>query len=155
MWATLSAFGANPKRLGGQVGATLILHTWGQTLTRHVHLHALIPGGALSASGHWRSAKGNHLFPVRALSRHVRGHFVSGLRRRAGKQALAVDSGPALDALLTKLMQRDWVVYARPCLGRTETVVAYLSRYSHRTALTDRRLWPARRSGGPSLSRLP
>ncbi len=63
VWTTLSAFGADPKRLGGQLGMTAVLHTWGQTLSQHVHLHCLIPGGAFSDQGHWRAAKSSYLFP--------------------------------------------------------------------------------------------
>ncbi|NEV65492.1 transposase, partial [Thiorhodococcus minor] len=91
VWATLSAFGADAKRLDGQLGMTAVLHTWGQTLTRHVHLHCLVPGGAVSASGEWHPAKSTYLFPVRALSRHVRGGFVSRLR-----QAIAAGRLPRL-----------------------------------------------------------
>ena len=81
VWATLSAFGADPKRLDGQLGMTAMLHTWGQTLVRHVHRHCLMPGGAFAADGTWHPAKSTSLFPVRALSRHFRGGFVGRLRR--------------------------------------------------------------------------
>ncbi len=140
VWATLSSFAANPRRHGGQLGATLVLHTWGQTLTQHVHLHGLIPGGVWTATGKWRAAKGKYLFPVKALSRHLRGNVVAGLRRRAIDGQLSGLSAKAIDQMLDRLMAMDWVVYAKPCLGRPDTVVAYLSRYSHRTALSDRRL---------------
>lgn len=140
VWATLSAFAADRRRHGGQLGATLVLHTWGQTLTQHVHLHGLIPGGVWTAAGHWRAAKGAYLFPVRALSRHLRGNYVAGMRKRAVAGEFAGVSRCAIDQMLDALMAVDWVVYAKPCLGRPETVVAYLSRYSHRTALSDQRL---------------
>lgn len=67
VWATLSTFAADPKRLGGRLGMTAVLHTWGQTLTRHVHLHCLVPGGAIAADGTWHAARSTMLFPVRAL----------------------------------------------------------------------------------------
>ena len=139
VWATLSAFGAN--RLDGQLGMTAVLHTWGQTLTRHVHLHCLVPGGALGANGTWHPATSQGLFPVRALSHHVRGGFVSRLRAAYNEGRLERLSGPEeVDRLLDALMARDWVVFSKPCLARTETVVAYLGRYTHRTALSDSRL---------------
>jgi hypothetical protein len=120
---------------------TAVLHTWGQTLTQHVHLHCLVPGGALSGEGRWRIAKGSYLFPIRALSRRFRGHFVSALRRRAQAGALGrVGDAVAIDAMLDTLMAKDWVVYAKPCIGHTERVVGYLGRYTHRIALSDRRL---------------
>lgn len=139
-WATLKAFGENPRHLGGQLGMTAVLHTWGQTLIQHVHLHCLVPGGALTEEGHWRAAKGDYLFPVRALSRRFRGHFVSGLRRRAQSGALASIARAELNTVLDRLMRQDWVVYAKACLGRTEQVIDYLARYTHRIALSDARL---------------
>lgn len=83
VWKTLKTFGADRKRLDGKLGMTAVLHTWGQNLSQHVHLHCLIPGGALSANQQWHAAKSNYLFPVRALSRHYRGNFVSALRQAA------------------------------------------------------------------------
>jgi hypothetical protein len=141
VWATLSAFGADPKRLDGQLGMTAVLHTWGQTLMRHVHLHCLVPGGALGADGTWHPAKSTYLFPVRALARHVRGGFVSRLRRaiKDGRLERIADAAQ-IKAMLDALMATDWVVYSKPCLTHTETVVDYLGRYTHRIALSDARL---------------
>lgn len=140
-WSTLKAFAHNPKHLGGEPGMTAVLHTWGQTLTQHVHLHCLVPGGALSGEGRWRRAKGSYLFPVRALSRRFRGHFVHALRRCAQAGALGrIGDATAIDAMLDTLMAKDWVVYAKPCVGHAERVVGYLGRYTHRIALSDRRL---------------
>ena len=105
VWATLSVFGLDPKRLGGQLGMTAVLHTWGQTLTRHVHLHCLVPGGVLTEQGHWSPATSTYLFPVRALSRHLRGGFVSRLRQAiaAGRFERLKDSAE-IDAALDALM---------------------------------------------------
>ncbi|MEW8075106.1 MAG: transposase zinc-binding domain-containing protein, partial [Candidatus Sedimenticola endophacoides] len=80
VWGTIQRFGEDPRRLGGQMGMTAVLHTWGQNLCRHVHLHCLVPAGALTEDGGWKSAKGEYLFPVKALSRHFRGRMVSALR---------------------------------------------------------------------------
>jgi hypothetical protein len=140
VWATLSAFGADPKRLGGQLGMTAVLHTWGQALTRHVHLHCLLPGGALGANGQWRSARSTYLFPVRALSRHFRGGFVSRLRQAIERGQLDGLDPAEIDPMLDALMCTDWNVYSKPCLGHTETVVDYLGRYTHRIGLSDQRL---------------
>ena len=139
-WSTRSAFARDAKRLGGQLGASAVLHTWGQTLTQHVHLHCLVPGGVLTEDGAWQPAKGSYLFPVRALSRHFRGHFVAGLRRRAGAGELARTVPAAVEVMLDTVMARDWVVYSKPCPGHAEQVLGYLSRYTHRTAVSDRRL---------------
>jgi hypothetical protein len=140
-WATLKAFGQDPKRLGGEMGMTAALHTWGQNLSRHVHLHCLVPGGALGEDGTWRPAKGNYLFPVRALSRRFRGRMVSLLRESAQAGELHRITRPGeVDAVLNALMNETWVVYTKACLSHTTTVVDYLARYSHRTAITNARL---------------
>ncbi len=141
VWATLKAFGADPKRLGGQLGATAVLHTWGQQLWRHVHLHCLIPGGALDEEGQWHGTDGNYLFPDRALSHHFRGLMVSELRRAYQQGELGRITNPGeVDELLDSLMEIGWVVYTKPWLRKAETVVEYLSRYTHRTAISDSRI---------------
>jgi hypothetical protein len=141
VWETLNAFGQDPKRLNGTLGMTGVLHTWGQTLCRHVHLHCLVPGGALSDQGHWNAAKSNYLFPVRALSRHFRGNMVAALRPAArGGELHRVTRPGEIDARLDQLMQPDWVVYTKAWLQRLETVVDYLGRYSRKIALHDRRI---------------
>lgn len=140
-WATLKAFGQDPKRLGGELGVTAVLHTWGQNLTRHVHLHCLVPGGALGKDGHWKGAKGNYLFPVKALSRHFRGQTVSLLRASAAAGQLhRVSPSGEVSAILDALMAETWVVYTKACVSHTPMVVDYLARYSHRVAITNARL---------------
>lgn len=141
VWDTLSTFGRDPKRLNGMLGMTCVLHTWGQTLTRHVHLHCLVAGGALSDSGHWHPAKSNYLFPVKALSRHFRGKTVSALRQavKVGELHRVTRAGE-IDAMLNSLMQSEWVVYTKAWLRKPETVVDYLGRYSRKIALHDRRI---------------
>jgi hypothetical protein len=141
VWATLKAFGADPRRLGGQLGVTAVLHTWGQQLWRHVHLHCLIPGGALDAAGQWHTARSNYLFPDRALSRHFRGRMVSELRQAYQQGDLSRITRPGeVDKVLDRLMGIGWVVYTKPWIRDAETVVAYLSRYSHRIAISDSRI---------------
>jgi hypothetical protein len=118
-----------------------VLHTWGQTLIQHVHLHCLVPGGAYAADGRWRVVRSPYLFPVRALSRHFRGHFVAGLRQLARAGSFDRPRSPgSLDTLLDTLMATQWVVHAKLALDRAEIVIGYLARYTHRTALTDGRL---------------
>ena len=108
VWATLYTFGADPKRLGGQLGMTAVLHTWGQTLSQHVHLHCLIPGGAFSPQGRWHPAKSTYLFPVRALSRHIRGGFVSRLHMRCHRIALTDARILSLDDDQVQLDYKDY-----------------------------------------------
>ena len=137
VWSTLRRFGENPKHLGGEIGVTSVLHTWGENLSRHVHIHCLIPGGALN--GKWIAARGNYLFPVRALSRRLRGCMVSALREASRKGELHRIKA-CVDETLTALMDKEWVVYSKPCEGRSKQVVDYLSRYTHRIAISDTRI---------------
>jgi len=141
VWATLKSFGKDPKRLGGQLGVTAVLHTWGQQLWRHVHLHCLIPGGALDNEGQWHAARSTYLFPDKALSHCFRGKMVSALRQAYEQGELARITQPGeVDKVLDRLMALDWVVYTKPWIRKAETVVAYLARYTHRTAISDARI---------------
>lgn len=141
VWKTLAAFGTDPKRLDGQIGMSAVLHTWGEALTRHVHLHCLIPGGALGSGGQWHAARSTYLFPVRALSRRFRGSMVGALRSAATRGQLhRVARNAEIDELLDQLMKSEWVVYSKACPGRAEQVVDYLARYSHRIAISDERI---------------
>ena len=141
VWKTLKAFGSDPKRLDGKLGMTAVLHTWGQNLSQHVHLHCLVPGGALGAKDQWHAAKSDYLFPVKALSRHYRGNLVSALRKSASEGKLSRVTRPAeIDQVLDALMQKDWVVYSRHCLNRTDSIIGYLARYTHRIAISNQRL---------------
>ena len=141
VWKTLKAFGADPKRLNGKLGMTAVLHTWGQNLSQHVHLHCLVPGGALGEDKHWHAARSNYLFPVKALSRHYRGNFVSALRHCADQGKLKrVTNANEIDKVLDTLMQKDWVVYSKHCLNRTDSIIGYLARYTHRIAISNQRI---------------
>jgi hypothetical protein len=141
--ATLTEFAANPRWLGGTAAFTLVLHTWKQDLGRHVHLHALVPGGALKANGDWVAAKRGFLFPITALSEVFRGKFVAALKaaRQGGKlRAEAALDEPAWGALLARLYAHAWVVYAKHALGGPEQVLDYLGRYTHRVAISNERI---------------
>lgn len=142
VWATLKGFGEDPKRLNGQLGMTAVLHTWGQALDQHVHLHCLIPAGAWSEATHdWHAARSNYLFPVKALARVYRGKLVSALRTAATAGELhRLNDKTQITQTLHTLMQKTWVVYTKACHGQPEKVVEYLSRYTHRIALSEQRL---------------
>ena len=146
--ATLTTFGRDPRHLGGDLGGTAILHTWGQNLSQHLHLHCIVPGGALTQDGaRWIAAPPGFLFPVRALAQVFRGKYLHGLQRAfpAGTLAFAGSTAPLADpatfaAWLQDLRRPDWVVYAkRPFAGPTQ-VLEYLGRYTHRVALSNDRL---------------
>ncbi|MBW6393542.1 IS91 family transposase [Billgrantia antri] len=140
-WQTLRAFGRDPKRLGGAMGMSAVLHTWGQNLSQHVHLHCLVPGGALGDDGRWHGARSHYLFPVRALSRHFRGHLVRALRRAANAGELHRVTRPGdVDDQLNALMATEWVVYSKDCLEHTQAVVRYLARYTRQIAISNARI---------------
>jgi hypothetical protein len=136
VWSTLNSLARD--RLEGQLGMTAVLHTWGQTLTQHIHLHCLIPGGAFDAQrGRWHRARSRFLFPVKVMRTLFRGRFVSQLRRAEHDLSLAA---PALDGLLATLMAKEWTVYAKPVLGHAHLVLDYLGRYTYRIAIGHERL---------------
>ncbi|MGH7644142.1 MAG: IS91 family transposase, partial [Gemmatimonadales bacterium] len=145
---TLTTFARDPRHLGGDLGGTAILHTWGQNLSQHLHLHCVVTGGALAPDGtRWISAPPGFLFPVRALAAVFRGKFLDALRRAFAKGALVFAGSvaplaepAAFAAWLAQLRQPDWVVYAkRPFAGPLQ-VLEYLGRYTHRVALSNDRL---------------
>ncbi|MBL8395964.1 MAG: IS91 family transposase [Candidatus Accumulibacter sp.] len=141
--ATLTEFGANPRWLGGKLAFSLILHTWKQDLARHVQVHALVAGGALTPEGEWRSPKRGFLFPVRALSPVFRGKFIAALSEARGpgqRLAESLADEKLWLALRQQLYAHDWVVYAKQPLGGPEQVVEYLGRYTLRVAISNERL---------------
>jgi len=140
-WHTLKRFGADKKRLNGELGMTAVLHTWGQNLSRHVHLHCLIPGGALSkGQDQWHPAKSNYLFPVRALSRHFRGKMVSTLRHAYAQGELSLLNPAEVNSSLSTLMAKEWVVYSKAHLKNPDTIVRYLGRYTRKIAISESRI---------------
>lgn len=139
--ATLTEFANNPRHLGGIPAFSLVLHTWKQDLGRHVHVHALVAGGALSDSGEWICPKKGFLFPVRALSTVFRGKFIAGLDalRRQGHLPNFLDAS-AWQGLKHNLYAHDWVIYAKQPLGGPQAVLEYLGRYTHRVAISNERI---------------
>jgi hypothetical protein len=138
---TLREVAANPQRLGAQIGVLMVLHTWGQNLHHHPHVHCVVTGGGLScnvrgeidATPRWVSCRPGFFLPVRVLSRVYRGKFLAGLRALAAQGKVTLpDLGP--------LYAKDWVVYAKPPLGGPEQVLKYLARYTHRVAISNHRL---------------
>jgi hypothetical protein len=140
--ATLTEFAANPRWLGGTAAFSLVLHTWKQDLGRHVHIHALMAGGALSASGDWNTAKQGFLFPVQALSKVFRGKFIAALKQARDNGGLPepVLADHAWRDLIARLYAHEWVVYAKQPLAGPEQVLEYLGRYTHRVAISNERI---------------
>ncbi|MCA1538126.1 transposase, partial [Bradyrhizobium sp. NBAIM03] len=145
---TLTTIAADPKHLGAQLGVTAVLHTWGQPLQHHPHIHCVVPGGGPSLDGtHWVACRPGFFLPVRVLSRLFRRLFLQELQAdfAAGQLGFFGDlvhlADPAAFAeRLAQLRRTDWVVYAKPPFGGPEQVLACLSRYTHRVAIANSRL---------------
>jgi hypothetical protein len=145
---TLRIIAADPRHLGAAIGLIAVLHSWGQTLTFHPHLHCIVPGGGPSPDGtRWIACRPGFFLPVRVLSRLFRRLFLGALRSAAEANRLHFSgdiadlADPATFARhLTAARRRDWVVYAKPPFGGPEQVLAYLSRYTHRVAIANSRL---------------
>jgi hypothetical protein len=137
---TLLEVAADPKLLGAQTGVLAVLHTWGQNLQFHPHVHCVVPGGGLSPDGTcWIASASNFFLPVRVLSRVFRGKFLAGLRGAFAKDVLSF-AADQLEQVLSAVVSKDWVVYAKPPFGGPEQVLKYLARYTHRVAISNARL---------------
>lgn len=139
---TLSQFSQQHRRFNGQLGFTCVLHTWGQTLQRHVHGHCLIPGIALKPD-HKRieTTRRDYLYPIQAIKKVFRGKLVSLLRQACRRGDLHRVTRPQeIDQTLDRVMQKIWSVFVKPCLQSPETVIQYLSRYTYKIAISNTRL---------------
>lgn len=145
---TLLEVAANPEHLGADIGFLAILHTWTQTLLHHPHVHCIVPAGGIAPDGsRWVSCRGDFFLPVRVLAALFRGKFLAFLQKaeRAGSlrfaRATANLATPGnFAAFLQTQRDRPWVVYAKAPFGSPELVLKYLARYTHRVAISDRRI---------------
>jgi hypothetical protein len=145
---TLRAIAADPQHLGADIGLIAVLHTWGQNLHHHPHLHCVVPGGGLSPDGtRWVACRQGFFLPVRVLSRLFRRLFLDELRTAfaAGElgffgELAALAEPAAFTRRLRELRRVEWVVYAKPPFGGPQQVLAYLGRYTHRVAIANSRL---------------
>lgn len=145
---TLHTIAADPKHLGARIGTTLVMHTWGSALTHHPHVHGIVPGGGLSLDGErWVACRPGFFLPVRVLSRLFRRRFLEALDQayRSGQLQFFGEYAPLSDASafaawLAPLREIEWVVYAKRPFAGPAAVLAYLSRYTHRVAISNQRL---------------
>ncbi len=145
---TLLQVAGTPRHLGAQIGGLMVLHTWGQTLELHPHVHVIVPGGGLSPDGQrWLSCKPGFFLPVRVLSRLLRGKLLAFLRQAYDRQELAWTGGlaPLADPqqfarFLSPLYQKEWAVYAKPPHNGPEQALKYLARYTYRVAISNERI---------------
>jgi len=145
---TMMTIAADPKHLGARIGITAVLHTWGSALTHHPHIHMIVPGGGISLDGQrWVSSRPAFLLPVRVLGSLFRRLFLTrllelhtaGRLQFSGKQAELADAS-AFRRRVAIVRKMNWVVYAKPPFAGPAAVLAYLSRYTHRVAISNRRL---------------
>lgn len=145
---TMMTIAADPKHLGARIGITAVLHTWGSAMTHHPHVHMIVPGGGISPDGmRWIASRADFLLPVRVLSKLFRRLFLSRLLElhHAGRLAFFGAQSDLADLrrfahYLASLRKKRWVVYAKPPFAGPEAVLAYLARYTHRVAISNRRL---------------
>ena len=146
---TLLTIAADPRRLGANIGFLAVLHTWGQSLHLHPHLHCVVPGGGVSPDGlRWIGCRKKSFFlPVKVLSSRFRNLFLTYLRKafKAGRltfhgELAGLANQSAFEALCRAAKQTKWVVFAKPPFGGPEQVLKYLARYTHRVAISNRRL---------------
>jgi hypothetical protein len=145
---TLLEVAANPTQLGAEIGVLAVLHTWGQNLALHPHVHCVVTGGGLALDGsRWVAGRDDFFLPVRVLSRVFRGKFLSGLRAVFQKGRLrfrgrlkALARPERFHHLLDETVRTEWVVYAKPPWGGPATVLKYLARYTHKAAISNHRL---------------
>jgi len=133
-WSVINDFGHDPKWLGAQTGMISILHTWGQALSLHPHLHCIIPAGGLTRDGRWIPSKtqGKYLFPVTAMSKVFRARFILELAAQLPKHVT--------QELKDELFGKDWVVYAKRPFKSVHSAIEYLGRYTHKIAISNHRL---------------
>jgi hypothetical protein len=142
---TLLELAADTKRLGATIGFLSVLHTWGQNLEFHPHVHCVVTGGGPAPDGsHWVACRPGYFLPVQVLSRLFRGKFLAGLKKleHAGqlRHDATITDTRAFQAWLAPLYQKEWVVHAKPPFGGPEQVLKYLARYTHRVAISNDRL---------------
>lgn len=145
---TLLQIAADPKHLGAEIGFLAVLHTWGQNLLHHPHLHCVVPAGGLSPNGQaWIAGRDNFFLPVQVLSRVFRGKFIALVKRAYERGQLVfpgrlrpLEDRNCFEQLLDQAVRRDWVVYAKPPFGGAQQVLKYLARYTHRVAISNSRI---------------
>lgn len=134
---TLFAFGNDPKHLGAHMGAVSILHTWGQNLSLHPHVHMIVPAGGFTKDKRWKhsASEGDYLFPAKAMSRAYRGKFMAKLVVLLKEKDIPLDLN-----LRRRLYDKNWVVYAKQSFRNANAVIEYLGRYTHKIAISNHRI---------------
>jgi Putative transposase/Transposase zinc-binding domain len=132
-WSVMQSFSQDKKHLGAQTGMIAVLHSWGQNLSLHPHLHCIVPGGGLTKQNKWKQSRsrGKFLFPLTAMSKVYRARFVAALRKHFPEEK---------QLLYNELFKKDWVVYAKQPFAGPQQVIEYLGRYTHKIAISNHRI---------------
>ncbi|MCB0483633.1 MAG: IS91 family transposase [Flavobacteriales bacterium] len=136
-WQTIAAMSRNPSFLGAEPGMVTVLHTWGQQLNLHPHLHCIIPAGGIDSRGGWKQPKGKnkYLFPINAMCSVFRAKYMAGLTAVSKREGISISQ-----TLRKELMRQPWVVYAKAPIRGKGQIIEYLGRYSHKIAISNHRL---------------
>lgn len=140
---TLLTFAKDPQYLQAQPGIISVLHTWGQQLSFHPHIHCIVSGGGVAKNGKWKDAKKNQyrfLFPVKAMQQVYKGKFLQQLKQLIASGQVSIPAATDIKQLLDKLYNKDWVVYAKAPFGGPHAVIEYLGRYTHKVAISNHRI---------------
>jgi len=132
-WSVMETFGNDQTHLGAQTGMIAVLHTWGQNLCLHPHLHCIVPAGGLTSQNKWKHSRNKErfLFPVKAMSKVFRARYVSALRKSFSQEP---------QSLYDALFKHAWVIYAKKPFGGPQHVIEYLGRYTHKIAISNHRI---------------
>lgn len=148
-WHVINTLSLDPQWIGAQTAATMVLHTWSQTMQLHPHLHCIVPNGGLTNKGHWqfpKKGKNNFLFPVQAMKSIFRAFFMENLEAMINKNGIAIpkdyyaNNGGSFSQWKNKLYQKQWVVFTKKPFKGSKHVIDYLARYSHKVAITNHRI---------------
>ena len=140
---TLEELAKDKKYLGAQIGFMEVLHTWGQTMVFHPHIHTIVPAGGLDKIGNWKESKKKFFIPVKVLSRKFRGKFLYYLKQEklefyGSNEYLEVKEN--FDELIARMYQKEWITYCKPPFKNAASVIRYLGRYTHRVAISNNRI---------------
>ena len=140
---TLLCFAKDPKYLGATPGIISVLHTWGQQMSFHPHIHCIVSGGGITEDNVWKDAKKNEwrfLFPVKAMGTVYRAKFLQALQQMVNKGEITLPPATDIKQLLNLLYQKDWIVYVKAPFGGPQAVIEYLGRYTHKVAISNHRI---------------
>ena len=140
---TLEELARDKKYLGAEIGFMEVLHTWGQTLVYHPHIHCIVPAGGIDKIGKWRNSRKKFFIPVKVLSRKFRGKFLYYLKKEKlefyGKNEY-LNNKQNFDELMSKMYNKEWISYCKPPFENAKSVIKYLGRYTHRVAISNERI---------------